>query len=103
AAEKALDNLVQLTERITDLLMEANSNTSDIGEKMHTILKRTVDMDNMTREQAKNSQRIRTITEASAEGAKQTAERAGGVVKITEELQTLSAELTKQVEQFRLT
>ncbi|KOR29937.1 hypothetical protein TI03_00955, partial [Achromatium sp. WMS1] len=37
AAEKALDNLVQLTERITDLLMEANSNTSDIGEKMHTI------------------------------------------------------------------
>jgi methyl-accepting chemotaxis protein len=102
AAEKALDNLVQLTERITGLLMEANSGTSDIGEKMHAILARTMDMDAMTKNQAQNSQQMRAMAEASAEGAKQTAERAGGVVAITEDLQKLSGELTKQIEKFRI-
>ncbi len=102
AAEKSLDNLVRLTERITEFLMDANSSTSDIGEKMHTILSRTVDMDAMTTEQAKNSQKMREMAEASAQGAKQTAERAGGVVAITEELQNLSETLTKQIGQFRI-
>jgi methyl-accepting chemotaxis protein len=93
---------VQLTERITGLLMEANSGTSDIGEKMHAILARTMDMDAMTKNQAQNSQQMRAMAEASAEGAKQTAERAGGVVAITEDLQKLSGELTKQIEKFRI-
>jgi methyl-accepting chemotaxis protein len=102
AAEKALDNLVQLTERITGLLMEANHSTSDIGEKMHAILGRTVEMDQMTQSQAEYSKKVREMTEASAVGAKQTVERAGGVVAITEELQQLSEQLTAQVEQFRI-
>lgn len=102
AAEKALDNLVQLTERITGLLMEANQATSDIGEKMHSILSRTVEMDRMTQDQAQYSQKVRDMTEASAEGARQTVERAGTVVAITQELQKLSGQLTEQVEQFRL-
>jgi methyl-accepting chemotaxis protein len=102
AAEKALDNLVKLTERITGLLMDANHATSDIGEKMHAILARTVEMDGMTKNQAEYSKKVREMTEASAEGAKQTVERAGGVVAITLELQKLSGQLTEQVEQFRI-
>lgn len=102
AAEKALGNLVKLTERITGLLSEANRGTSDIGEKMHAILSRTFEMDEMTRDQAKYSQQVREMTEATAEGAKQTAERAGGVVAITQELQALSGSLTEQIEQFRI-
>lgn len=102
AAEKALDNLVKLTERITGLLIDANRGTSEIGEKMHAILARTLEMDEMTKEQAKYSQQVREMTEATAEGAKQTVERAGIVVAITQELQQLSSSLTDQVEQFRI-
>lgn len=102
AAEKALDNLVKLTERTTNLLTEASRGTSEIGERMHAILARTVEMDEMTKGQAQYSQQVREMTEASAEGAKQTVERAGMVVAITQELQTLSGKLTEQVEQFRI-
>lgn len=102
AAEKALSNLVKLTDRITGLLMEANKGTSEIGEKMHSILARTVEMDDMTKEQAINSHKMREMAEASADGARQTVERAGGVVAITQELQVLSGKLTEQVEQFRI-
>ncbi|KOR29954.1 hypothetical protein TI04_07350 [Achromatium sp. WMS2] len=101
-AEKALNNMVQLTDRITSLLMEANHGTSEIGEKMHAILSRTVEMDTMTKEQTEFLQQVRNMAEASAEGAKQTAERAGGVVAITGELKTLSEHLTDQIERFRL-
>lgn len=102
AAEKALGNLVKLTERITGLLSEANHGTSDISEKMHAILSRTLEMDEMTKGQAQNSQKVKEMAEATAEGAKQTVERAGMVVAITQELQALSGKLADQVEQFRI-
>jgi methyl-accepting chemotaxis protein len=56
----------------------------------------------MTELQAERSGRLREITTASAQRAKQTATGAGEVMGITLEMQRLAANLTRQVSQFRI-
>ncbi len=102
AAEKALQTMVQLTDRITELLTDANHQTGEIGERMHLILDRVVEMNELTDAQKERSRRVRAIAEATLEGAKATAERAGVVVEITGDLQRLSDNLLKDVEQFKI-
>ncbi|MBI5064008.1 MAG: hypothetical protein HZB87_11245, partial [Desulfatitalea sp.] len=48
------------------------------------------------------AQRLREVTNESAERAKQTASGAAQVVGITLEMQRLSANLTRQVAQFKI-
>ena len=59
-------------------------------------------MQKMTGLQAERAQRLTAATEESAQGAEQTVEGAGTVVQITEDLQSLSKQLTEQVEQFKI-
>jgi methyl-accepting chemotaxis protein len=59
-------------------------------------------MRKMTDMQAERSNRLREITTASAQRAKETAGGAGEVVGITLELQRLSANLARQVAQFKV-
>ena len=56
----------------------------------------------MTGAQAERSQKLTEITQESASAAMQTMEGAGTVVGITGQLKTLSTELTRQVEQFKV-
>jgi methyl-accepting chemotaxis protein len=56
----------------------------------------------MTGEQAKRSQAILELSGTSSTAAQQTAEGAGVVMNITDELQSQSEALQAQVEQFKL-
>jgi methyl-accepting chemotaxis protein len=73
-----------------------------VGDEMRGIVSRTEKVKEMTDQQAGRSQRLRDITTESAEHAKQTAVNAGQVVGITLEMQRLSANLTRQVAQFKI-
>lgn len=101
-AEKALLLLVDESNRITQLVGEANIGASEIGVEMDNIVARTEDMSTMTSEQAKRSAKVVNISNSSAKAAEQTAEGAGTVVKITEDLEDLSQALTIQVKQFKI-
>ena len=52
--------------------------------------------------QAKRSKKIQEIATASSATARTTVEGAGQVVKITDDLNTLSAELNRQVQLFKI-
>ena len=73
-----------------------------MGEEMRGIVLRSEQVKEMTDDQAARSQRLREITTESADHAKQTAVNAGQVVGITLEMQRLSANLTRQVAQFKI-
>jgi len=59
-------------------------------------------MTSLTGLQAQRSKKVMEIAQNSAEGARQTVERAGGVVNLSQELQDGSRQLTEQVRQFRI-
>lgn len=102
AAENALTNLLQESSRITHLVEQANSGASAIGAEMEGIVARTEEMTRLTAEQARRSQKVTELSNASAEAAMQTMEGTGTVVTITKGLQELSQELTAQVKQFKI-
>jgi methyl-accepting chemotaxis protein len=102
AAENALTLLLGESERITELVTEANKGAADIGDEMSGIVERTDEMSKMTGEQAVRSRKVTELSTASAEAAAQTVEGAGVVVSITKGLQDLSQELTTQVKQFKI-
>jgi methyl-accepting chemotaxis protein len=102
AAENALTNLLQESSRITQLVEQANSGASAIGAEMEGIVARTEEMTRLTAEQARRSQKVTELSNASAEAAMQTMEGTGTVVTITKGLQELSQELTAQVKQFKI-
>jgi methyl-accepting chemotaxis protein len=101
-AEQALLLLLDESNRITQLVNEANKGANAIGVEMDGIVSRTGDMTIMTTQQAKRSAKVVNISNSSAQAAEQTVEGAGTVVKITEDLQDLSQELTIQVKQFKI-
>ncbi len=102
AAQKALAALLEQSRRIGQLVTEANQGATAIGDEMKGIVERTAHMTSLTGLQAQRSKKVMEITQASAEGARQTVERAGGVVKLSQELQDGSRQLTEQVRQFRI-
>ncbi|MDQ7091156.1 MAG: methyl-accepting chemotaxis protein [Methylococcales bacterium] len=101
-AEKALLLLLEESNRITELVGEANKGANEIGTEMNSIVSRTEEMSTMTDQQAKRSAKVVNISNSSAQAAEQTVEGAGTVVKITEGLQDLSKDLTTQVENFKI-
>ena len=102
AAQKALAALLEQSRHIAQLVNEANQGATAIGDEMKGIVERTTHMTSLTAIQAQRSKKVMEIAQASAEGARQTVERAGGVVKLSQELQDGSRQLTEQVRQFRI-
>ncbi|MDJ0874301.1 MAG: Cache 3/Cache 2 fusion domain-containing protein [Desulfobacterales bacterium] len=102
AAQTALSALVEKSNAISELILNANQGMSEIGQQMQGVVERTHAMRDMTDAQAVRSQKLTEITGESADAAAQTREGAGVVVQITDELQKLSQSLTRQVEQFKV-
>lgn len=102
AAQKALAELVDQSQSIAASVADATQDAQAIGQEMLNIVHRTGEMQEMTSAQADRSQRVREIASSQIERAQKTAEGAGLVVGITAELQELSKNLTRQVEQFKV-
>ncbi len=102
SAQKALATLVEKAAAISDQVAKTTEQANIVGEEMRGIVLRTEQVKDMTDEQAARSTRLREITNESVEHAKQTALNAGQVVGITLEMQRLSANLTRQVAQFKI-
>jgi methyl-accepting chemotaxis protein len=102
AAQKALAELIEQSKYIAELVKRANQGARSIDGEMKSIADRTAKMQEMTSLQAERSKGVRAIAETQSQGAKETAERAGTVVSITEELAGLPKSLTAQVEQFKI-
>jgi methyl-accepting chemotaxis protein len=102
AAEAALKALQEKSANITELVQKTNRDADNINIEINEILSRTKEMTIMTGEQAKRSQAVLEISSQSSEAASQTAEGAGVVMDITDELQSQSQALKQQVEQFKV-
>jgi methyl-accepting chemotaxis protein len=102
AAQRALTALVEKANGISLQVAKASNQAGKVGEEMRGILERSDNIKQMTDAQAGRSQRLREVTTESAERAKQTASGAAQVVGITLEMQRLSANLTRQVAQFKI-
>jgi methyl-accepting chemotaxis protein len=102
AAIKAIDSLKEKSAAITGLVQKTNQDAANINVEINEILSRTKEMSLMTAEQAKRSAAVLEISNQSSAAAGQTVEGAGVVVNITDELQSQSQALNRQVEQFKL-
>jgi methyl-accepting chemotaxis protein len=102
AAQKALAALMEKANGISGQVNMAVKQANSVGEQMRGILQRSEQIKNMTDIQAGRSRSLREITAESAERARMTATGAGQVVGITMEMQRLSANLTRQVAQFKI-
>ena len=102
AAEKSLNAVMEKAKDITTQVAGANQAADAINKDMGGIVERTNDMNEMTTLQAKRSKKIQEIANASSTAARTTVEGAGQVVKITDDLNTLSDELNKQVQLFKI-
>lgn len=102
AAQDALSALVEKANAISEQVVKATEEADFVGGAMRGIVSQSGEMKNMTDMQAERSKRLREITTASAQRAKETAGGAGEVVGITLELQRLAANLARQVAQFKV-
>lgn len=102
AAQKALGALVEKSNEISDLVDRAGQSANEISGQMNDIVGRTDQMQKMTDAQADRSKKLIDISVKSAQSAKQTVEGASTVYGISEDLRQLSANLIKQVEQFKV-
>ena len=102
AAQRALAALVEKATNISRQVAKTTEQANVVGDEMRGIVSRTEKVKEMTDQQAVRSQRLRDVTTESAGHAKQTAVNAGQVVGITLEMQRLSANLTRQVAQFKI-
>jgi methyl-accepting chemotaxis protein len=102
AAQQALTALQAQSQHIAALVAEAGKGAEAISAEMQGVVERTAQMTGMTDLQAQRSKTVMDIAQTSAQGARQTVERAGGVVNTSQELQTSSRQLTEQVQQFRI-
>jgi len=102
AAQAALTALVQKANAISEQVAKAADEANAVGGEMRGIVGQSDDVRKMTELQAERSGRLKEITTASAQRAKQTASGAGEVMGITLEMQRLAANLTRQVSQFRI-
>lgn len=101
-AQKAIGALVEKSNEISDLVDKAGKSANAISGQMKDIVGRTDKMKELTDTQADRSKKLIDISIKSAESAKQTVEGASTVYGISEDLRQLSANLIKQVEQFRV-
>jgi methyl-accepting chemotaxis protein len=102
AAQRSLAALVDQSKYIAELVANVNQGAENVNLEMQGIAERTGHMQELTGVQVERSKNVRNIAESQAEGARQTAERAGMVMSITNELMSLSKNLTAQVEQFKI-
>ena len=102
AAQQALTVLLEQSKQIAELVAEASHGAGAISTEMQGVVERTTQMTGMTDLQAQRSKKVMDIAQASAQGARQTVERAGGVVSTSQDLQHSSRQLTEQVHQFRI-
>ena len=102
AAQQALDQVVEFSKSITDLVAEANQGVQEINTEMDGVVERSNEMNAMTSEQARRSQMVSSLAAETSETAEKTVEGAGVVVSVTEDLQTQSKNLTEQVQQFKI-
>ena len=102
AAQQALAALQTQSQRIAALVAEAGQGAGVISTEMQGVVERTTQMTGMTDLQAQRSKKVMDIAQTSAQGARQTVERAGGVVSTSQDLQHSSRQLTEQVQQFRI-
>ncbi|MBI5581820.1 MAG: Cache 3/Cache 2 fusion domain-containing protein [Deltaproteobacteria bacterium] len=102
AAQKALASLIEQAKIITELVGNANQGAHSINQEMQSVVERTAKMQTLTGLQAQRSKNVQAIAETQAQGARQTAERAGTVLAITGDLAKVSKGLITQVEQFRI-
>jgi methyl-accepting chemotaxis protein len=102
AAQAALAALVEKSDKISELITQANQGMTEIGGQMQGVVERTHQMKEMTGAQAQRSQKLTKITELSSSSAMQTMDGASAVVGVADELQKLSAVLTDQVQQFKV-
>ncbi|MGR0480715.1 MAG: methyl-accepting chemotaxis protein [Candidatus Electronema sp. V4] len=102
AAEDSLGAMVQQSQIISALVAEATAGSSAIDGEMREIVRRTDMLNELVAQQGQRSANAIKIAQQSFEGAKKTVEGAGVVVSITDQLTAASADLRKQVEQFKL-
>lgn len=102
AAEDALGAMVQQSQIISALVAEATAGSTAIDGEMREIVRRTDMLNELVAQQGQRSANAIKIAQQSFEGAKKTVEGAGVVVSITDQLSSASADLRKQVEQFKL-
>lgn len=102
AAEDSLGAMVQQSQIISALVAEATAGSSAIDGEMREIVRRTEMLNELVAQQGQRSANAIKIAQQSFEGAKKTVESAGVVVSITDQLSAASADLRKQVEQFKL-
>lgn len=100
-AEQALQKLQRMSNDINTLVGQADKGGNVVGEQMMGIVQRTNNMSEMTETQKARSQAIMKIARESAGSAQQTAEGAGEVVGITDNLQTKAKNLIDEVKQFK--
>lgn len=102
AAQRAIGTLMTKSNEISQLVDKAGKSANEISGQMKDITDRTDDMKKLTDIQAERSKKLIEISVKSAQSAKQTMEGASTVFGISEDLRQLSANLIKQVEQFRI-
>ncbi len=102
AAEQSLRSMIEHTRTIGNLVRDASNGAQKIGEQMQGILGRIDNITSMTSQQAERTRNVTQISQETADTAKQTVEGAGGVVNITTDLQKVSQQLIRQVQQFKI-
>ncbi len=102
AAETSLNALMEKAKDISKQVASAEIAADAINKDMAGIVGRTNEMTEMTTLQAKRSKKVQEISNATSASSRTTVEGAGQVVKITDDLNALSEELNKQVQQFKI-
>lgn len=102
AAQEALDTLAQYSSQIGKLVIETNESVQFINQQMEGVVSRSNEMTKMTALQTQRSQAVGKLSVESAQAAEQTVKGAGAVLGVTEDLQSQSKSLTKQVQQFKV-
>lgn len=102
AAETALRSMLQASNKISALVMEAAEGARLIGNEMTGVVQRGEEMGEMTGLQAQRSKAITKLSQESAQAAVATVEGAGTVVQIMDDLRAQSDALIRQVQQFKV-
>ena len=102
AAQEALARLVEQSQAIDSLVAESHILGNEAEKEMQAVVNRTEEMNQLTTLQAERSQRVVEAMQDTAKKAEETAQGAGEVTIITEELQLLSNTLAKEVGRFKI-
>ncbi len=101
-AEDSLRKMLQASNKISALVMEANENARIIGHEMEGVVRSGEEMQHMTGLQAQRSKAITKLSQESGQAAVQTVEGAGANADIMETMVEQSEALARQVAQFKI-